>query len=188
MDHVRDQKDSGVLADVEFASRHVAASLSSAGYDAATNLLAKASKALEMGDDERAEKFVDRAAGLPFDEHEEVVPAIWAAYTELFMLLADTAEESAQDDALWLDAALDVLESSDELGRSLLRQALSELAPSTELTDAELRRLQAAILDVPAGTKVEDLRPSARQTRTVVMSILHIQEDFVRTFARLGVE
>ncbi len=64
-------------------------SFSAASMEAADNLLGKALRRLEEGNQERAQAFIQRALSLPYDEHEELHPASWSAYMALFMPLSD---------------------------------------------------------------------------------------------------
>ena len=59
------------------------------------------------GDRDRARAFVDRAARLPYDEHEQAAPVAIAVHMELFCLVTDTLEQAEADDSRWLDAAVD---------------------------------------------------------------------------------
>src|SRR5690625_7290895 len=71
--------------------------MSQAAQDAAENLLDKAINGLLSGDSERAEKFIARAAAIPFDEHEQVWPGPMMADQMLHGFLSDFVED-------WADA------------------------------------------------------------------------------------
>jgi hypothetical protein len=106
------------FGDAELVSGRTLSAFSRAGLTAADNLLAKADRALAAGDLQRARRFVDRAATLPYDEHEQTAPAAYAASMLLFTAVTDTLERSPEGDSSWLDAAVEALSSNDGCGQS----------------------------------------------------------------------
>ena len=105
------------LGDVDRVSDGVRQRFSIAGQLAADNLLTKALRAIEAGDQARASGYIQRAVGLPFDEHEQAYPAPVSAHMALFMVVTDTMDQCLESDTTWLDAALDVLDSAAEEAR-----------------------------------------------------------------------
>ena len=66
------------FGDVEAISGRTLQRFSVASQQAAENLLSKARRALDDADTNRANRLVDRAVQLPFDEHEGAAPAaLW---------------------------------------------------------------------------------------------------------------
>jgi len=145
--YLREQADRP-LGDALLASGRTLAPFSQALGHGAENLLVKAIDALEAQDEDRATALVRRAVGLPFDEHEEVVPAAAAAHLMLFNLVTDVMEDSPDDDERWLDAALGILSDSDGPARLDVRDVLVAIAQDYDLTQNERRRLTAGIRGV----------------------------------------
>lgn len=65
--------------------------------------------ALVAGDDEKAQRYAERAACRRSEDPDERPAAILAAHLALFELITDQAEVADLDDSTWLDAAADVL-------------------------------------------------------------------------------
>lgn len=144
---------------------------SRASHDAAANLLDKALRALADGDDERAATFAARAARLPFDRHEEALPAATEAHMALFNSVTDEAEDS-DDDSRWLDAALEVIDTAEPDGAASLRRALEVMVDDFQLLPAEKRRIRAATAGAPDRPDVRDRQLDPEELTTVVLSIL----------------
>jgi hypothetical protein len=111
------------FGDVESVSGRTLQPFSFAGQRAAENLLAKARRALDDNDVDRASALVDRAIRLPFDEHEGAAPAALAVHMDLFCAVTDALERAEADDSRWLDAALDVLGGADGTSLRSARRA-----------------------------------------------------------------
>ena len=152
-----------------------------AQMDAATNLLDKAVRALDDGDDARARRFVDRAVALPWDEHEKVHPAAMMAHQQLFDAVTDALEAGGDE---WLDAVTDTLASAPEEARYSLRDALTAMLHAYELTGADQRRLRRLIRDVPERAELPDLDLPSDQLATAVLEVL---EGASRTPTRRGI-
>jgi hypothetical protein len=60
----------------------------------AGNLFDKAVRAWADGDEERARLLVARCLSLPYDEHEQAVPALWSARLRVYTLVANAVEAS----------------------------------------------------------------------------------------------
>jgi hypothetical protein len=163
------------LGDVELASGRTLAPISRGLWSGAENLLGKAVRALRTGDADRAAALVARATSLPFDEHEKSAPAALAAHLMLFSLVTDVLESSPEGDQRWLDVAIEVLDSSDELARQDLRDVLAAIDQDYELTAAEHRRLRAAIRTVAPSPELRDMTDlTPAQLADRVMAILRI--------------
>jgi hypothetical protein len=170
---------------LEAMSGRTMQALSLAGQQAAENLLAKARRALDNDDLDRARVFADRAARLAFDEHEGVAPAALAVHMELFCVVTDALEESEPDDSRWLDAALAVLSGADEPAACDLRDVLVAINDDYSLNPLEHARMRGAIAAVPDRAELCDLDLSAAQLCDHVLSILGALRAYVRTLAAL---
>lgn len=169
--YLREQADRP-LGDALLASGRTLAPFSQALGLGAENLLVKAIDALEAQDEDRATALVRRAVGLPFDEHEEVVPAAAAAHLMLFNLVTDVMEDSPDDDERWLDAALGILSDSDGPARLDVRDVLVAIAQDYDLTQNERRRLTAGIRGVEPGPELidrKDLPPEEFEVRVAAI-------------------
>ncbi|KNX37915.1 hypothetical protein [Luteipulveratus halotolerans] len=161
------------LGAVGSVSGHALQPFSRAGMEAADNLLRKAKRALAAGDDQRAQRFVDRALSLPYDEHEHTRPALFSAHMALFNVVMDALERCPEDDSTWLDAALDVLARLEGTARDDLREVLAVVDTDYAIKRAESHRLQAAIRGIPERTALierDDLPPETLPT--VVLALL----------------
>lgn len=132
------------LARATRASRDLAAHQSGAVQEAAENLLAKALRHLSRDDGPRATAIIERALALPFDEHEEVQPALWQAHMLLFDLVSEAAETSDDEDSAWLDAALAALDAAPAVAAAELKAVLATMASDYHLLPQETRRIRAA--------------------------------------------
>lgn len=166
------------FGDLELASGRTLQPFSIAGQRAASNLLVKASRALDNGDSERARAYVDRAVRLPYDRHEETHPAAMEAHMALFCLVTDALENSDEDDATWLEAAIDVLSASDERGRCTMRDVLAAIEHDYKLRRQERTSLRTAIADVPAQPELRDLRLDPQEMGDCVISVLSVCRDY----------
>ena len=160
------------FGDVESMTGRTLQPFSIAGQQAAGNLLAKARRALDEHDHDRAKAFVDRAVRLPYDDHERAAPAAIAAHMELFCLVVDILEESTVGDSRWLDAAIAVLANADEPAQCDIRDILVAIDHDYSLTPPERSRIQAAITSVPARAELRDLPLDATELGAQVLSIL----------------
>ena len=110
----------------------------------AGNLFDKAVRAWAEGDDERARLLVARCLSLPYDEHEEAVPALWAARLRVYTLVTNALEASDEDDQTWLDRIEEVLDESNGWQHEILAHAVAEVGYSAGFTGAsssEVRRI-----------------------------------------------
>lgn len=160
------------LGDTEKVTGRTLQPFSFAGQEAAENLLTKARRALATGDPDRARKHIDRAARLPFDDHEQAAPAAFMVHQELFEEIIDALEVSEPGDRRWLDAALEVLETADEPARHDLRDVLAAIDQDYRLEPAEQARLRSAIAPVPERAELIDLDLDEAELSEHVQSIL----------------
>ena len=158
------------FGDVESISGQVLSPFSRASLQAARNLLAKAYRLIEQGESERAKAFIDRAVGLPFDEHERAAPAALAARFDLYDEITDALEASASESTRWLDAALSVLDE-DGSARFDLRDILREIEKVYVLNRDERSRIRSAVADIPDRDALYDLDLSPAELRIEVMSV-----------------
>lgn len=160
------------FGDVESLSGRVLQPFSIAGQQSAANLLGKAHRALNDGDRDRARAFVDRAARLPYDEHEQAAPVAIAAHMELFCLVTDTLEQAEADESHWLDAAVDVLATADEPARCDMRDVLAAIDQDYSLNAPERSRIHSAVAPIPDRPALRDLDLSPTELGDHVVSIL----------------
>lgn len=160
------------FGDAELVSGRTLQPFSIASRNIADNLLAKALRALDVGDHDRARALVDRAARLPYDRHEETCPAAAQAQMALFNLVVDELESAPESDTRWLDAAVEVLGTADETGRCDLRDVLVVVDKEYTLSRRERATLRGAIVAVPARPELADLRPEPGELAELVLSVL----------------
>lgn len=168
----RAAQDDRPLGDLEFVAGRTLQPFSTAGWQGAENLVDKARRALRDGDQDRARTLVDRAARLPFDDHEQAAPGALAFHMELFTVVTDSLEDSEEDDPRWLDAALAVLATADEPTRYELRDVLADLNNDYRLPSGERSRLRAAIAAIPARAQLKDLELSPAELADHGLAIL----------------
>lgn len=145
------------FGDAELKSGQVLRRFSRATHDIAANLLAKAVLAVRSGDRERARRYVERAARLPFDRHEDEHPLAAEAHMMVFNAVIDELEGCDQGDTGWLDAALIVLQAADGTLRCELRDVLRVVDEEYDISKKERTALRAAIAEVPARAELADL-------------------------------
>ncbi|MGV1010127.1 MAG: hypothetical protein ACOYBY_16220 [Dermatophilaceae bacterium] len=161
------------FGDVQRVSDQARQPFSIAGMTAADNLLTKALRAIENGDEARAVGYVRRAVELPFDEHEESYPALVAAHMLLYTMVTDALEATPEGESAWLEAALDVLRSARLEAQCDLRDILTSLEREYELEGPERRALRASLPAVPPRPSAWDLRYPPEQQREMVTDVLN---------------
>jgi hypothetical protein len=159
------------FGDVESISGQVLSPFSRASLQAARNLLAKACRSIEQGEPGRAKAFVDRAVGLPFDEHERAAPAALAAAFGLYDVITDAVEAAEPESSRWLDAALAVLHEDGSAGFDL-RDTLAEIEKVYVLSRDERSRIRSAIADIPDRDALYDLDLSPAELSSEVMRVV----------------
>lgn len=112
------------------ASGRLLNDLGNAQMEAADNLVEKAARAIEAGDEEKADRFIQRACTFPYDERELLHPGPWAAHMLLHGEVTDAFFHSHADDEGWLDAAFELAADAsigEQVGvaRELIGTALS---------------------------------------------------------------
>ncbi|MEO5746762.1 MAG: hypothetical protein ABIQ61_02260 [Ornithinibacter sp.] len=166
--HLTQESNRG-LGDIPLRATAALSPFSRAQLTAATNLLDKALRALDDGDEPRAHRFVERAVALPFDEHERVHPGAMMAHQKLFVAVTDALENGGED---WLAAATDTFASAPEEAKFSLRDVLSAVLQDYDLSDAERRRVRRLISDVPQRAELIDLDLQPEQMATAVFDVL----------------
>lgn len=157
------------LGDIPLRATAALAPISQAQMDAATNLLDKALRALDDGDEARARRFVDRTVALPFDEHEQVHPAAMMAHQQMFEAVTDALERGGDD---WLAAATDTFASAPDEARYCLRDVLRSVLQDYELTDGEERRVLRLTQGIPERAELPDLHLPPEQLAGAVLDVL----------------
>ena len=176
--HMEQEANRG-LGDIPLRATAALAPFSRAEMDAATNLLDKALRALDDGDEARARRFVDRAVALPYDEHEQVHPAAMTAHQQLFEAVTDAIEDGGDE---WLGAVIDTLASAPEEAKYCLRDVLTAVLQDYELSDGDQRRLRRLIREVPERAELSDLELPPEKLATAVLDVLEGVIHFVDAY------
>jgi hypothetical protein len=176
--YVKEQSNRG-LGDIPLRATAALSPFSLAQMDAATNLLEKALRALDNGDEDRARRFVERAVALPYDEHERMHPAAMMAQQQLFSAVTDALDDGGDE---WLDAATDTFASAPEQARYTLRDVLKEVLQDYELSGGEERRLRRITKDVPERAELPDLELPPEQLVPAVLEVLEGVIHFVDAY------
>ncbi len=176
--YVKEQSNRG-LGDIPLRATAALSPFSLAQMDAATNLLEKALRALDNGDEDRARRFVERAVALPYDEHERMHPAAMMAQQQLFSAVTDALDNGGEE---WLDAATDTFASAPEQAKFTLRDVLKEVLQDYELPDGEERRLRRITKDVPERAELPDLELAPEQLVPAVLEVLEGVIHFVDAY------
>ena len=164
-----EQESNRGLGDISLRATAALAPLSRAQMTAATNLLDKAVRALDDGDEARARRFVERAVALPFDEHERVHPAAMMVHQRLFVAVTEALEDGGDG---WLGAAVDTFASGSEEARYCLRDILMSVMQDYELTVGEERRVRRLISDVPERAELYDLDLAPPEMAATILAVL----------------
>lgn len=166
------------FGDVELISGRTLAPFSTALLTAADNLLTKADRALTDGDAERATRFIDRAAALNYDEHEETAPAAFAASMMLFDTVTDALEGSREGDPRWLEAAVAALASTSGWGQSEMRHVLTTVRQDYVVEPSESRIIEDAVVKVPERADLRDVALSQAELAEAVTSVLQVLQTY----------
>ncbi|WP_446667090.1 hypothetical protein [Flexivirga sp. B27] len=154
-------------------------SQSRAMYEAATNLLDKAVRALSGGQADRALGCVRKAERLPYDDHDAASPLTLAAHMHAVNAVLDVHELGNE---LWLDAAADVLHDPrptwNALATADFRHVLTVVREDLGATKAEERQLRDLIRGQQVATIREMQELQGEQLCEVVMSLLEIVIDY----------
>lgn len=132
------------------------APFSRASWAGASNLLDKAVRSLAQGDRDRCISLVDRAARLPFDDHEQAAPAALAGHMLLFSAITDVLEHSGEDDSTWADAVAAVAATSPVEVQQELRHVLAAIVQDYHLGKQEAKVLRATINRLPEGVELRN--------------------------------
>ncbi|WP_226347216.1 hypothetical protein [Agilicoccus flavus] len=154
----------------------------SVGYRSAENLLVKARRALVAGDDERAARYIDKAAAIPWDDHEKHVPAIAAAEFALYMTICQAMEGCVEGDDGWIDGPAAVIDS-DSLGRRDVSTALRDVASeglSSRREERRVDRLLAVCAPFELNHDEGDLDHSRRVERLTTLVRASVDVDTAR--------
>lgn len=170
------------LGDIPLRATAALSPFSRAQMDAASNLLGKALRALEDGDEPRARRLVERAVALPYDEHERMHPAAMMATQQLFDAVTDALGDDGDE---WLRAAADTLASAPGQARYCLRDVLEDVLQDYQLTDDERRRLRRLIRDVPARAELPDLDLPPEQLAPAILEVLEGVIHFVDAYEEI---
>ncbi len=174
------------FGDVELASGRTLAPFSRAVLIAADNLLAKADRALTDGDLQRTGHFIDRAAALNYDEHEQTAPAAYAAGMMLFTAVTDRLERSREGDSRWLDAAVEALSSCDGWGQSEMRHTLLVVRQDYIIEPSESRTIGVAVAQVPERAEMRDATLAPKELATAVTSVLQVLQTYRAALTTTG--
>lgn len=150
--------------------------ISDAQITGAENLLNKASRHLLTGDDERAERLIQRAAQMPYDPRNQSSPGVIAAKLAVYIPISDEFERSQPDDMAWLDVVLDVYPGLDPIGQAEVSSSVHGFVLQSAIysvTPAESKRITAAFGDAPLEADLGD-EPDASvgQRHQVIRSLV----------------
>ena len=173
------------LGDVRLASGRSLQPFSDGLREGAFNLLVKAMRSLASGDQARADRLVDRALSLPFDEHEEWSPAAASAEFLLYNAVTDALEDSEEDDTAWLEAALAALAHAGPHAGPILRHVLESMLSVYEVSNDERRRLKAGIADVPDRGELVDQSLTGAELKAAILDILGTCNTYAAELAAL---
>ena len=159
---------------------------------AAGNLLSKARRAIASGDRSRAERYVDRALTLPFDEMAEAEAALAAANQSLHNVVTEAVERSAAGDTAWLDAAEAALPRCGVHAREDLLEVLRVVVDMYTLERQEVRRIRRLAPGPGLVNGVGDImltRAGADRAtvREIVFELLDTVNDVERELTARGV-
>lgn len=167
-----DERAARPFGNLEISSGRALSSFSKSSFTAASNLLAKADDALIRGDRERADRFMERAAALNYDDHEQTAPAAFASHMMLFDAVTDALEGSVEGDRRWLDAAVATLLSAGVWGQSEMRYVLLAVRQDYATELSESRTIRDVVADVPERAELRDVVMSPAELVEAVTSVL----------------
>jgi hypothetical protein len=149
--------------------------ISTAQLTAAENLLAKAARSLSAGDLARAERLIDRAAQMPYDEREEGSPGVMGASMLVYRIISDQFEDSEPGDTAWLDVVLAVHPHLDPIGQADVASVVHGFVVQDRIftvTPAEARRIRRAFGDAPLNADLGE-RPdtTVEQRHAIIQSL-----------------
>lgn len=144
-------------------------------YLAAENLVAKATSRLHDGEEGRARRCVEQAAGLGWFELEEVPYAVFAAQPMLFDEIVDSLEGAQPSEWAWRDACLAILGDANELEAQVLRDPLAAILDDYDLPQRQIRDLRRAVAGVPEAELFGlDEQSTAAQVGAVVWAMVSL--------------
>lgn len=142
-------------------------------FQGAGNLLDKACAALDTGDDERAERLMARAAGLPYSYFEECWPGVAMASVALYTEVNEAYEDSDEEDSEWLLAAIDVLPSLEGPGHEAMSSVLyGFILEGAVLEPREERLIRKQVGEQPLDVDHVDADATLEERVAVVRSLL----------------
>ncbi len=172
------------LANTRRASGGLQREQSEALLDAAGNLLTKATDRLAKNQDEVAGKLIDRAVALPYDDYEEVHPALYWLELKLYSQLDEQAEDAGKDDVRWIDRAEELMDEVAAAATGMVRAALQAVAQETPLPHAQERRLHRLIGASPELQNVTFGRRSTGELTATVLGTLQASISMSRLYRR----
>ena len=149
--------------------------LSNAQIAGAENLLTKAIRALDSGDDQRAGQLIQRAAQMACDPREEGSPGVRAATLLVYDVISGQFEASDPDDMTWLDVALEVHPGLDPTGRAEVESVVHGFVLQGAFFDVsavEKRRIREVFGDAPLEAELGDGPNSTLEQRQDIIRSL----------------
>jgi hypothetical protein len=156
----------------ELISSMEAFTRSRATDEALRNLLLKALRNLQSGDEARATAFIERAIRYAPVEADNIWPAWDAAHQLLFDEVTDAFEASDVEDDGWLDRALAVLEGSGAIAREEMLIVLRDVPLEYELTASEERRIEQIVGHRNAVTDSRAVPTDEAEVATIIRETL----------------
>ncbi len=177
----------GAFAPLVRAQNVRARNASNAYRDAARNLLNKALRALVAGEMERSESLLDKALALPFDEHEEALPAALAASSLLYEELTDRLEETPKGDLRWINAVVSAFAELPPAPAGQLAHFLSTILREYQLVPREAGLLGRLVEMHGPGHDLWDAhRLPPAETREAIWGTLGAYQAFVDSWETSG--
>lgn len=144
-------------------------------YLAAENLVAKAASRLHDGEEDRARRPVEQAAGLGWFALEEVPYAVLVAQSLLFDEIVDSLEGAQPSEWAWRDACLAILEDASALEAQVLREPLAAILHDYDLPKRQIREVRQAVAAVREDESFGlDAQSSPEQVGAVVWAMVSL--------------
>ncbi|MEP7161372.1 MAG: hypothetical protein ABI746_09740 [Dermatophilaceae bacterium] len=159
-----------------------------ASFDAATIRFVKAVEALVGGDADDADRWIRRAARMPYDDYERIHPGLAAATMGLFDLVHQAMEASGPTEPAWLRAAERVVAGEADGTPHLLR-TLQDVEEDFRLGRTETRLLRALLRDEQAAPSLLNATGlDADDIATLLREVAHVVVAYGNACTDLGLE
>lgn len=144
---------------------------------AAQTLLSKAARSVSAGDAARAERLIERAARIPYEDRERHSPGLAASVSLVHDLITDEFEASDTDDLAWLDPVLSVHPHLDATGQAVVASVVHGFVLQSgyyTVGPRESRRIRQLFGYAPLNVELGDGPDiSMVQMRQTIRSLVH---------------